>query len=50
MKLIKLKEQKLVNRSYKYRIYPTKSQKIILNNILEVCRKLYNSFRKPYTQ
>ena len=43
MKLIKLKETRIVTRSYKYRIYPTKLQEIILNKILKICCKLYNS-------
>jgi len=30
-------------RSYKYRIYPTKSQITILNNTFEICRKVYNN-------
>lgn len=29
-------------KSYQYRLYPTKSQIAILNNTLEICRKVYN--------
>jgi len=30
-------------KSYQYRIYPTKSQITVLNNTLEICRKVYNN-------
>jgi putative transposase len=34
----------MAQRTYKYRIYPTKSQENNLNNTLEECRCLYNHF------
>jgi putative transposase len=30
-------------KSYQFRLYPTKSQITILNNTLEICRKVYNN-------
>lgn len=33
-----------MRKTYKYRIYPSKSQQTILNSQLESCRKLYNRF------
>ena len=35
-----------VKKTYKFRLYPTKSQKEILNNHLSLCRWLYNYFLK----
>lgn len=31
-----------MRKTYKYRIYPSKAQEVILNEQLETCRKLYN--------
>jgi putative transposase len=33
-----------MRKTFKYRIYPTKKQEIILNSQLECCRMLYNNF------
>lgn len=35
--------EKLIRKSYKFRIYPSKSQVVILENTLELCRELYNA-------
>lgn len=32
-----------MRRSFKYRLYPTKAQKIVLNDLLMVARRLYNA-------
>ena len=34
---------KVIRKSYKFRIYPSKSQVILLENTLELCRELYNA-------
>jgi len=34
---------KIIRKSYKFRIYPTKAQISILENTLDVCRELYNA-------
>lgn len=34
---------KTIYKSYKFRIYPTKKQVVILENTLELCRELYNA-------
>ena len=35
--------EKIVRKSYKFRIYPSKSQVTILENTLDLCRELYNA-------
>lgn len=34
---------KIVRKSFKFRIYPSKSQVLILENALDLCRELYNA-------
>ncbi|MEM3095024.1 MAG: helix-turn-helix domain-containing protein [Nitrososphaera sp.] len=29
-------------RTYKFRLYPTKQQEMLLDNTIETCRRLYN--------
>ncbi|WP_241645742.1 MULTISPECIES: helix-turn-helix domain-containing protein [Methanohalophilus] len=33
-----------MQKSYKFRLYPTKQQEIKLNKTLDVCRCIYNEF------
>ena len=41
--LIKIRYNIIMRKTYKYRIYPSKSQEKILTEQLEICRKLYNT-------
>lgn len=33
-----------MQKSYKFRLYPTKQQEVTLNKTLDVCRYVYNEF------
>ena len=35
--------EKVIRKSFKFRLYPTKAQVIILENTLDLCRELYNA-------
>lgn len=34
---------KVIRKSYKFRIYPSRAQTLVLENTLEICRELYNA-------
>jgi putative transposase len=41
--VVKFKQEViLLKKTYKYRLFPTKSQRTKLNNTLEICRQVYN--------
>lgn len=39
-----MSDKKIIYRTHKYRLYPTKNQEAILTEWLETCRRLYNYF------
>ncbi len=39
-----MSDKKIIYRTYKYRLYPTKKQEAVFNEWLETCRRLYNYF------